>query len=347
MSQDQPAFPSVSIIIPVRPGSAPPPALAGVPSLRYPPELLEVLVVEGENPSAQRNAAMAAASGEVLYFIDDDTELDPWALARAMECLRDGCPEPDVACVGGPVLTSKGDGPFQRAVGAAMGSVFGLGPVRNRFVPYGPVRLTSEQELLSANLAMRRDAMERVGGFDEALYPNEETELLKRLRAGGLTCAYHPLMTARRSQRRSLPAIFIQNFRYGASRMAHFAPRATAQEYMLLAPMALVLLLAAGLAWPTLFTLAPLLFYAATGLGAALFTAPHMRRPALALVHLLAIFPTIHLGYGLGSAWGLARRLVGLPVRPPRLSHPPRIHQAAVTEAAMARDFKKTPLHLG
>ena len=342
MNPEHQDFPSVSIIIPVRPGNPPPPALNGVPSLRYPPDRLEVLVVEGENPSAQRNAAMAQARGEVLYFIDDDTELDPWALARAMECLRDGCPEPGVSCVGGPVLTSRGDGPFQRAVGAAMASVFGLGPVRNRFVPYGPVRLTSEQELLSANLAITREAMERVGGFDETLYPNEETELIKRLRAGGLTCAYHPLMTARRSQRRSLHQLFAQNFRYGASRMAHFSMRAAVEEYMLLAPLVLLLLLAAALVRPGLLTLLPLLLYAATGLGAALFTAPRMRRPALALAHLLSIFPTIHLGYGLGSAWGLARRMVGLPVGPPRLSHPPRIRHAEA-----ARDYKKSSLHLG
>ena len=55
--------PSVTFIIPVRPGIGRPRALDTIAKLDYPRELVEVVVVEGENPSKQRNRALARASG--------------------------------------------------------------------------------------------------------------------------------------------------------------------------------------------------------------------------------------------------------------------------------------------
>ncbi len=302
--------PRISVIVPVPPGRQPTVAIEGLRALRAPEGALELLVVEGRNPSAQRNAAAAQARGELLWFLDDDTRLDPRALERALECLE--APEP-FACVGGPVMTARGAPPFQKAVGAAMGSVFGLGPARHRHVPYGPVRQATELDLLSANLLMTRAAFEAVGGFDERLYPNEENELLKRMVVTGHRCAYHPLMCAHRARRPHLLGVFWQNLRYGMGRMAHLFQGPRPLELLFLAPLALVLSLALALAWPHPVTLLPPAFYAAVGLAAATMTGLASGRPLRTFAYLLLIFPTMHLAYGLGSLLGLLR--LALPRR--------------------------------
>ncbi len=46
------------------------------------------------------------------------------------------------------------------------------------------------------------------------------------------------------------------------------------------------------------------------GFAAALFAALMMKPALRTLLSLLLIFPTMHLAYGLGSAWGLLCRLI-------------------------------------
>ncbi len=198
MSEHDPPF--ASFVIPLRPGGDAEPAIRSIRAIDYPQDCFEILVVEGRSPSVQRNRAIEEAKGKICYLLDDDTELDALAVWRALECLLDAR-DPDLVCAGGPMLTRPGASPFQQAVGAAMASVVGLGPARHRHYPYGPIREVTETSLLSANLAVDREAILRIGGFDPRLYPNEENELLKRVRSAGLKCVYHPLMTASRGRR--------------------------------------------------------------------------------------------------------------------------------------------------
>ena len=68
--------------------------------LHYPPELLEIVVARGCQPAAQRNAAMRQAQGDLIYFLDDDTQPDADNLQRAVPRFA----EPKVQMVGGPNL---------------------------------------------------------------------------------------------------------------------------------------------------------------------------------------------------------------------------------------------------
>ena len=67
------SLPRITIIIPTRPGDAAPQALAAAQALDYPREQLEIIVARGQQPSVQRNAALRAAQGDWIYFLDDDS----------------------------------------------------------------------------------------------------------------------------------------------------------------------------------------------------------------------------------------------------------------------------------
>ena len=56
----------------------------------------------------------------------------------------------------------------------------------------GRVRATSEKELILCNLVARREAMLELGGFNEALYPNEENALMDELQKRGGKLIYDP-----------------------------------------------------------------------------------------------------------------------------------------------------------
>jgi hypothetical protein len=206
--------PRFSVIVPIGPARSAP-VLASLAQLRFPAESYEVLVERGPSPSANRNRAIARASGDVLAFVDDDCLVDPDWLGRAAAFL-DAHPEYDV--VGGPQLTPPSDGVLARASGHVLASRLGAWRMSRR---YRRARLdlrATETVLSSANLFVRRAALGRSGLFDPRLWPNEETELLHRIAAAGGRIAYDPGVFVLHHRRPSLGAFARQCFRYGAGR---------------------------------------------------------------------------------------------------------------------------------
>ena len=90
----------VTVLIAVRPEQAEINAVAASRALNYPPEKLEIIVARGKQPSAQRNAGMKAARGELIYFLDDDSVPHRENLARGVSHFEDRT----VKMLGGPNL---------------------------------------------------------------------------------------------------------------------------------------------------------------------------------------------------------------------------------------------------
>jgi len=305
-------LPTFTVVIPIRRGSPVPHAAQSVRNVDYPQELIEIVLVEGANPSLQRNAGIQSANGELIYLLDDDSVLSLKAMRYAVECFAEH-PEPHLVCVGGPVLTIASDTPFQKAVGAAMGSVFGLGPNRHRHVSYGLVRSTTEKELISANMVLRRVALDRAGGFDERIYPNEENEFLKRVQYAGMGCMYHPLVVVFGSRRKNLWQVFVQNFCYGRGRAQHYFKNIRAIDAVFWAPTLLLLSFVACALWPRWYTALPVGFYTLMTFFVAAFIGLAMRHTIRSFFYLLLIFPFMHLSYGIGFLAGFVR--IGLKRR--------------------------------
>lgn len=203
----------VSIIVPVKHGGY----VAAFDSIRqsgFDKDSYEVLLAEGRAPSLQRNLAASAATGDILYFVDDDSLLNKENLSICSAVMADE----KVAVVGGPSVTPSTDNTLQQLFGFALASALGSGAVRNRYRIFGLPRETTDKELILCNLAIRRSVFVALGGFDERLYPNEENELLDRVRLAGFRLIHIPEMGVFRSQRTSLKAFARQMFAYGRGR---------------------------------------------------------------------------------------------------------------------------------
>jgi len=129
-------------------------------------------------PNAARNTGIAAARAPLVVLIDDDVRAPAGWLAALVEGAgRHGWAE----ALGGPIRASL-EGPAPRACGRE--------PAPITTLDHGGADREVEA-VWSANMAVRRSAVERVGRFDESvpIYGDEE-EWVMRLRAGGGRVAY-------------------------------------------------------------------------------------------------------------------------------------------------------------
>jgi len=208
--------PEDSVIMPVAPGRSWRPAgrsLVRAPQSGRP---VELLVIEGRHPSRQRNLAAHEAKGEVLYFIDNDSHVRPDTMERLLGPIR--ARRVDVA--GGPAAGSRPrswlDGIGDMVLASPLGSP--LVSRRYRCTDEG-VRDAGEKELILCNLMVRRDAFTASGGFDPRLYPNEENELINRLRREGVRTAQVSNAGIEKPRDYSIVRFMTESFRYGLGRM--------------------------------------------------------------------------------------------------------------------------------
>ena len=131
-----------------------------------------------QGANAARNAGVAASTSDLVVFSDDDVQA-PEGWLHAVLAGADSAPGVDV--FGGPIRAClEGGGPRACGREGAPITTLDLGPV-DRDVAL----------VWSANLAIRRRALERVGPFDESLHGRgEEEEWERRYTAAGGVIRY-------------------------------------------------------------------------------------------------------------------------------------------------------------
>jgi succinoglycan biosynthesis protein ExoA len=225
------ALPRLSIIIPMRNEREwIDRCLGAILRQDYPPELMEILVVDGmsddgsyqhllalseheprlrvlRNPRkivpSSLNLAIREARGDVIVRVDAHTEIAPDYLRVGAELLaRTGADN-----VGGPMV-KIGGGPIGDAIAGAMSSRFGIGS----YFQYG----TEEREADTVYMGMwPREAFERVGLFDEELVRNQDDELSYRIRKAGGRIIVSPAMRSLYQNRQSWRKLVRQFYEYG------------------------------------------------------------------------------------------------------------------------------------
>lgn len=312
-------WPSVSVVIPARNEAATiTAAVRSVLDQGYPGRL-EVVVADGAstdgtadavralgddrvrvvaNPSGRTpsglNAAIAASTGDVVVRCDAHAELSADYLRTVVEVL-DATGADNV----GGIQAAEGVTPLQRAIAYAMTSPIGVGDATFH---YGGDPGPTDTVYLGA---FRRAALERVGGFDEALVRNQDYELNVRLRETGGVVWFDPRLRVTYRPRSSLRALASQYWQYARWKRRVLAMHPGSLRWRQVVPPAFVVGLGASaalaavrspLAWLVPGTY--LVLVSATGVARAVTT----RDPAALLMP--AALVTMHVAWGAGFLRG-------------------------------------------
>lgn len=290
-------MPKISIVIAVRHGQSTIPAIDAAKRLEYPKKLLEILVARGMQPAVQRNKAVRKATGEIIYFLDDDSLPDKGNLKRALQHFSGM----NADIVGGPSICPK-DAPQQEQLfHKVMGSWLAFGPSSARYRNTGRVRETNEKELILCNLMVRKSIFLKHGGFDEALHPNEENALMDMVEKGGGKLVYDPHIIVHRRPRHTTGQFLDMLLGYGEGRAKQFRlhPSPNSLFNFLPAFFCFYLLL---LPFLPFWTIWPLVAYGTTVLAHALF----LRRSSIHIKGSFVLLVVLcHVCYGLGFWKGL------------------------------------------
>jgi len=176
-----------------------------------------------------RNRALQAASSEITAWIDDDEVADPFWLS---ELFRGFFEHPDAGAVGGIMLPAElrtlaqvrweqyGGHHKHRGFQTATFSPHST-PWQNPLFPLPPFAT-------GGNMALRRDAVEAIGGFDPALgtgtlsMAGEDTLAFSELLLAGGTVVYQPSAITHHFHRRSQLELRRQMFGYGVGLTAYY-----------------------------------------------------------------------------------------------------------------------------
>jgi GT2 family glycosyltransferase len=141
-------------------------------------EGIRVIHLEPCGLSAARNRGAVEATGDILAYTDDDCQVDPhWLSELARVFLRS-----EAAAVGGPNLSPP---------------IESLSLALTTAAPGAPTHvMLSDREaehLPGCNIAVRKEAFERVGGFDEIFQvAGDDVDFCWRLRDAEMTLGFSP-----------------------------------------------------------------------------------------------------------------------------------------------------------
>lgn len=260
----------------------------------------------GRIVSTGLNAAIRAARGDIIVRMDVHARYAEDFLRRAVEVLE----ETGAANVGG-AIRAEGRHYWSQAIAAASHAPYVCGGAATRQLEYeGPTDTVFPG-------CWRKETLERIGLFDEALVRNQDDELNYRItKAGGVVwqsrkirCWYEP--------RGCLRKLFLQYFQYGFWKVAVIRKHGLPAKARHVVPGLFVLgLLLSGAAWMIAaaagWEAASWLGWMVAGqagayAGAAVVVASIGARRAgwRLLPGVVAAIPCFHFGYGLGFLAGL------------------------------------------
>ncbi len=161
----------------------------------------QVIQTPNRGLARARNAGLAAATGDIVAYIDDDAYPDPQWLRYLAATLMSS----SHAGVGGPNIAPPGDGLIADCVARA---------------PGGPMHvLLSDREaehIPGCNMAFRRECLEAIRGFDPQFRAaGDDVDVCWQLQERGWTLGFHPAALVWHHRRNSVRTYCKQQIGYG------------------------------------------------------------------------------------------------------------------------------------
>ena len=177
-----------------------------------------------------RNRAIEASDSEIIAWADDDEVCDRW---WAAEVARGFVEVPAAGAVTGTIAPSELETQSQAWFEQYSGVARGRGFSRAVFSPATAAKQSPLYPLppygAGANMSFRREALERIGGFDPALgagtatLAGEDTAALCSLLLAGGTIVYQPSAIVRHRHRRDYDSLRRVMLGYGRGLSAYYA----------------------------------------------------------------------------------------------------------------------------
>jgi glycosyltransferase involved in cell wall biosynthesis len=175
-----------------------------------------------------RNAGIAAARSDIIAFLDDDDEPDEHWLAQIADGFARGM---RVGSVSGIVLPARLENAVETLFEEVGGHSKGRGFVRETFSKSGPQSPLYPLPPfgVGANMAFRRAALDRIGGFDVALGAGtptaggEDTLALTLVMLEGYEIAYEPAALMWHHHRQDMASLNRQLHGYSIGLTAFYA----------------------------------------------------------------------------------------------------------------------------
>jgi len=200
-------------------------------------DYMEILVVDGMSGDNSRKIIHSISNeNPQIKLIDNPNLLTPFALNIGIKhakgkfiailgahaeyatdylttCLQLIDQHPNVACVGGPII-SKGKNYFAKATALAMSSIIGVGNAKHRFPEY------EGYAEMACFPVFKREVFEKYGSYDESLIRNQDDEFCFRITKNGEKVFISPQAKSSYFVRESPLELFKQYYHYGFWRVA-------------------------------------------------------------------------------------------------------------------------------
>lgn len=256
-------------------------------------------------PGWARNLAINQATGDWLFFADDDifVEADFFTHFQMLADRR-----PDYSAFGGPNLTPPQSTRFQRLSGAALSSYIGSFHCSRRYRLTAEILDADESALTLCNLFIRGSSLGSLR-FSKNLVCAEENNLLAELARKGLHFVAHPDLNVYHERRTCYADFVKQIFKYGRGR-AQLLLSGQAKWFHLI-PLISVTLTIVSAFFHLLFSisLTLMIFYVSLLVFASIIEIFTEKLRLFDLPIVLMLIFSLHVSYAFGMGYGIALEL--------------------------------------
>lgn len=270
-------------------------------------QVREIIVVQGDNPSLQRNKGAEIAAGNFLYFLDDDCELSRDFFTKAIKVIKEYNPDVFGGCT---LYTYDNNFAIRECIANFFASRFGTFFAAPRWSRRHINIDAREDHIIGSNLFIRKDCFYNSGGFNKTLYPNEENDLINRLKIKGHKICYFPELEVYKPSPVTIKEFIIKLFKYGSSRIRHFLILPLTSNIKYCVPLFFtiyIIFLPLLILWKRTIFIVPFLLYLFLDIFASLFVYMKKKIEFRSFCIMPLIFFIGHISYGMGQLSGFKK----------------------------------------